>query len=135
MQMGVATEYFEPTLPSAVAALRSKPGAEHAAAPNGEFTEAILARLQTLEAPGSPDAPDDNEHLRKTFYSFVGQTLFGQLLQAMRKTVGRPAYFYGSRVESIFQRQLDQLLAERISDASADRLAEPMFELFSLRRS
>lgn len=134
MQTGAATEYFEPTLPNAVAALRSKPGAAHAAAPNNEFAETIVARLQTVEAPGSHDAPEDDE-LRKTFYSFVGQTLFGQLLQAMRKTVGRPAYFYGSRVESIFQRQLDQVLAERISDASADRLAEPMFELFSLRRS
>jgi hypothetical protein len=64
----------------------------------------------------------------------VGQTLFGQLLGAMRKTLGKPAYFHGGRAEEIFQQQLDQVLAEKISDASAEKFSDPMFELFAMKR-
>jgi len=72
--------------------------------------------------------------VREAFQSFVGQTLFGQLLKAMRKTMGKPAYFHGGRAEEIFQNQLDQVLAEKISQASADKFSGPMFELFALNR-
>ena len=83
--------------------------------------------------PPKPDA-ENNPELQKAFQAFVGQTLFGQMLGAMRKTLGKPAYFHGGRAEEIFQQQLDQVLAEKLSDASGKRLAEPMFELFSLER-
>ena len=89
------------------------------------------------EAPPSatsPAAEADNGELREAFQSFVGQTLFGQLLSAMRKTVGKPAYFYGGRAEEIFQDQLDQVLAEKIAETSADKFSGPMFELFMMKR-
>jgi len=79
------------------------------------------------------NAPDDRQ-LRETFGQFVGEAFFGQLMKAMRSNVGKPAYFHGGRAEEIFQGQLDQVLAEKISEASADRFAEPMFELFQLQR-
>lgn len=82
--------------------------------------------------PADNDAQD--EELRTAFQSFVGQALFGQLLKAMRKTVGKPAYFHGGRAEEIFQQQLDQVLAEKIAGASADKFSEPMFELFMMKR-
>jgi len=72
--------------------------------------------------------------LRKAFDAFVGQTLFGQLLHSMRKTVGQPAYFGGGRAEEIFQQQLDQVLVKNISESSADKFSGPMFELFTLQR-
>lgn len=86
--------------------------------------------------PATPRSPrpvseDDNE-LRKTFQAFVGQAFFGQMLKAMRKTVGKPAYFHGGRAEEIFQQQLDQVLGERLAKASGDALSEPMYELFRL---
>ena len=59
--------------------------------------------------------------LRKTFDSFVGETFFGQMLQSMRKTVGKPAYFHGGRAEEIFTQQLDQVLADKMANASATR--------------
>jgi hypothetical protein len=94
-------------------------------------------RAAHLPGPGpsqaAPDSNDDTEK-RKAFQSFVGQTLFGQLLQAMRKTVGKPAYFHGGRTEEIFQQQLDQVLAEKIAETSARRVAEPMYELFTMQR-
>lgn len=70
---------------------------------------------------------------REAFTRFVGTTLFGQMLAAMRKTQDPPAYMHGGRAEEIFQQQLDQHLADRITETSADRLAGPMFELMLAR--
>jgi hypothetical protein len=84
--------------------------------------------------PPSPNDGQDKE-VRKAFQSFVGQTLFGQLLKAMRKTLDKPAYLHGGRAEEIFQQQLDQVLAEKIAQTSADKFSEPMFELFMMKRS
>jgi hypothetical protein len=75
-----------------------------------------------------------NPQLRKAFDDFVGETFFGQLMRSMRKTVGKPAYFNGGRAEEIFQQQLDQTLAGKVSEASADKFSGPMFELFTLQR-
>jgi peptidoglycan hydrolase FlgJ len=75
------------------------------------------------------------EPLRDAFRDFVGQTLFGQMLSSMRSTVGKPAYFHGGRAEEVFSQQLDQVLVEKITDASASTVADPMFELFNMQRS
>jgi Rod binding domain-containing protein len=58
----------------------------------------------------------------------VGEAFFGQMIKAMRSTVGKPAYFHGGRAEEVFQGQLDQQLAQHLTEASAARFAEPMFE-------
>ena len=79
-------------------------------------------------------AGDDNSELRKAFDSFVGESFYGQLLGSMRKTVGKPAYFHGGRAEEVFRGQLDQLLAGKMSEASASEFTGPMFELFNLNR-
>ena len=68
------------------------------------------------------------EELREHFTQFVGEAFFGQMIKPMRSTVGKPAYFHGGRGEEVFQGQLDQQLAEHLTEASADRFAEPMFE-------
>lgn len=85
--------------------------------------------------PRPPAAGDANDPaLQKAFQDFVGQTFYGQMLSAMRRTVGPPAYFHGGRAEEVFQAQLDQVLAEKLSDATAETFAEPMYELFMLSR-
>jgi peptidoglycan hydrolase FlgJ len=76
----------------------------------------------------------DQAPLRQAFESAFGQTLFGQMLSSMRKTVGKPAYFHGGRGEEVFQRQLDQVLAEKMSRSSASQFVEPAFDLFMLQR-
>ena len=58
---------------------------------------------------------ESDEQARSAFRSFVGETLFGQLLKARRKTVGKPAYFHGGRAEEVFSQQLDQILAEKMA--------------------
>ena len=56
------------------------------------------------------------------------------MLASMRKTVGKPAYTHGGRTEEVFQKQLDQEIVEELTEASAESIAEPMFELFNLQR-
>lgn len=71
---------------------------------------------------------------KEAFGDFVGQTFFGQLVSSMRSTVNKPAYFHGGRGEEVFQNQLDQLMVEKISDASKDQFADPMYNLFMLQQ-
>ena len=80
------------------------------------------------------DTKKDTE-LRTAFDKFVGEVFFGQMMESMRKTVGKPAYMHGGRGEEAFQKQLDQVLSEEMTKASASKFSEPMFELFTLNRS
>lgn len=88
-------------------------------------------RALTSQAQMKPAQP---EELKDAFGDFVGNTFYGQLIASMRKTVDKPAYFHGGRGEEVFQGQLDQMLAERLSDATQEQFAGPMFELFMLGR-
>ncbi|REJ66875.1 MAG: hypothetical protein DWQ31_13155 [Planctomycetota bacterium] len=88
--------------------------------------------VRTLQAQREAEA--DSQELRKRFNQFVGESFFGIMLKTMRQSVGKPAYFHGGRAEEIFQGQLDQMLSENLSQASASTLSDPMFELFQLRR-
>jgi len=81
------------------------------------------------------DVAGGTDPLREAFDDFVGQTLFGQMLASMRSTVGKPAYFHGGRAEEIFSEQLDRVLVENLSDASASTITDPMYRLFNMQRS
>lgn len=97
-------------------------------------SDATYRRLESASesAPAKSDA--DNEKLRETFGQFVGETFFTQMLNAMRSTLGKPAYFHGGRAEEVFQGQLDQVLSEKLAESSSARFSDPMFELFQLQR-
>jgi len=90
---------------------------------------------RTDPTSGTQQATGDDPQLRETFDSFVGETFFSQMLGAMRKTQGKPAYFHGGQAEEIFQGQLDQMLAEKLAASSASQFTGPMFELFNVTRS
>lgn len=89
-------------------------------------------------SPSGPRLPEtsssDRAELRKAFDQFVGETFYGQMLQAMRKTQNKPAYFHGGRAEEIFQQQFDRVLAEKLTTATADQFTGPMYQLFALQR-
>lgn len=87
-----------------------------------------------LESAIHQKADKDPEELQQTFQDFVGQTFFGQMIASMRSTQEDVPYFNGGRAEKIFQGQLDQVLAEELSDSSAAQFADPMFKLFQLHR-
>ena len=99
-------------------------------------TRTLDATYHTAARPGSePTRSGANDaEVRKAFQDFVGQTFFGQMLHAMRETLGKPAYLHGGRTEEVFQAQLDQVLAEKLSDSSAASFSEPMYQLFNLPR-
>ncbi|MEQ8210394.1 MAG: rod-binding protein [Lacipirellulaceae bacterium] len=65
--------------------------------------------------------------LKQAYGDFIGKSFFGQLMKSMRSTVGKPAYFDGGRAEEVFRGQLDQTLADHMTVASADKIADPMF--------
>ena len=95
---------------------------------------AATSHASDSAAPRNLQPGHDDPELHAAFQDFVGQTFFGQMLSAMRKTVSKPAYLYGGRTEEIFQAQLDQVLAEKLSEASAESFSEPMYQLFTLSR-
>jgi peptidoglycan hydrolase FlgJ len=76
----------------------------------------------------------DSAETRQAFDQFVGESLFGQMLKAMRKTQHKAAYFNGGRAEEIFQQQLDQVLVEKLSRTSGDKLSKGMYQLSNLSR-
>jgi peptidoglycan hydrolase FlgJ len=81
--------------------------------------------------PGVASASEQLEsaqEVRDTFRKFVGEAFFGQMMKAMRSTQGKPAYFHGGRGEEVFQSQLDQVMSEHMTEASADTIADPMFK-------
>ena len=97
------------------------------------------SHLQPANAPRPLSEADAGEKqadskLKEVFTDFVGQTFFQQMMGAMRKTVDKPAYFHGGRAEEVFQNQLDQVLSEKMTEASADDFANPMYELFVMSR-
>lgn len=67
------------------------------------------------------------QEIQKTFRTFVGEAFFGQMIKAMRSTQGKPAYFHGGHAEEVFRGQLDQTLAQEMTEVSADKIADPMF--------
>lgn len=118
-----------------------------AAKPGGAFNKPANPEAATSGSIGD-DAMDESvakqtgakstgasHELEEAFSDFVGQTLFGSLLASMRKTVGKPAYMHGGRTEEVFQKQLDEIMVEELTEASAKDIAQPMFELFQMQRS
>jgi hypothetical protein len=84
-------------------------------------------------AANTPKTPTQDE-TREVFDQFVGETFYGQMLASMRKTQGKPAYFHGGRAEEVMQGQMDQLMTQHLSEATAGSFSGPMFDLFALAR-
>lgn len=78
--------------------------------------------------------PGDRPELREAFTAFVGQTFFGELVRQLRASVPKSPLIHGGFGEDVFQSQLDQILVERISQTSASRISEPMYQLLLARR-
>lgn len=100
----------------------------------GGPTPRVPGLLSADQAGVAHAAQPADAAVREAFADFVGQTFYGQMLKSLRQTVDEPAYFHGGRAEEIFQQQLDQTLAEQLSNATADQFADPMYELFALNR-
>src|SRR3954468_9215584 len=91
-------------------------------------------QVMSLHGAGEPTpslsvkGKGNSDEVREKFTQFVGESFFGQMMKAMRSTVGKPAYFYGGRAEEVFLCQLDQTMEQHLTKASASKFADPMFE-------
>ncbi len=101
----------------------------------------ILSNQATLLQPAkSPQAnllqtKEDPGELRDAFDRFVGETFYGQMLKSLRSLTKEPPYFHGGQAEDIFRDELDQVLAENLTQSTAHNFTGPMFDLFQLQRS
>jgi hypothetical protein len=100
----------------------------HTAAATSQLPATLPPRNVATSARALAKATPTAEDVRQHFTQFVGEAFFGQMIKAMRAMTDKPAYFHGGRGEEVFQGQLDQKLAEHLTDASAERFAEPMFK-------
>ena len=103
------------------------------------FSPAVQTPLPPTGLPGAEmlslgkdERIGQGDETRKTFQAVMGELLFGQMLKSMRKTVGKPAYFHGGPAEEIFTQHLDQVLAKKLAEASAEEFVGPMYELWTL---
>ena len=93
--------------------------------------------LSAAQLAGGAEAAmpsEDQLGEREAFDRFVGGTFYRQMLGAMQKSVGKPAYFHGGQAEEMFRGQLNQILADKMAEATADQFTGPMYELFQLSR-
>ncbi len=103
----------------------------------GKFNASAMQFAANAPSPGKPGAGlssataakggEKTTELHEKFTQFVGEAFYGQMIKAMRSTVGKPAYFHGGRAEEVFQGQLDQTMSEHLTKASAAQFADPMF--------
>jgi Rod binding domain-containing protein len=93
------------------------------------ITNAPLAQVMSLKGGNKTSAEqiESARELKKAYTDFVGKTFFGQMMKAMRSTVDKPAYFHGGQGEEVFTSQLDQQMADTMSNATASQIADPIF--------
>jgi peptidoglycan hydrolase FlgJ len=93
-----------------------------------------VSATQLVGGTNPPALNKDELSERKAFDQFVGGTFFRQLLGAMQKTVGKTPYFHGGQAEEVFRAQLNETLADKMAEATADQFTGPIYELFQLSR-
>ncbi|MGL4943832.1 MAG: rod-binding protein [Thermoguttaceae bacterium] len=115
---------------------------EIAAQSSPSFKEILASKMQPAATPKAVaptslnDDPqrNDQDEFRSVFHRFVGETLFSQMLKAMRASQEPLPYFGGGRAEEIFQGQLDQVLSEKMTSGTPRSLSSTMFDLMAARQ-
>ncbi len=71
------------------------------------------------------------DELKKVFNEFTAGTFYREMLDAMRKGTGKPAYFDGGQAEEIFRAELDRKIADRLVEQHGEQFSKPLFKNFS----
>jgi hypothetical protein len=112
-------------------ALRYVPTAASAPPAAAEHAATGLLHAPPRSAQGLLQAlGEEDPALRAAFDQFLGETLFGQMLASMRKTVEQPAYMHGGQTEELFRRHLDRVLAQQLAQTHAHGFSEGLFRQF-----
>jgi len=87
--------------------------------------------MQVSAIASQPQVGSKQDELKKVFNEFTAGTFYREMLEAMRKGTGKPAYFDGGQAEEIFRAQLDQQIADRLVEQHGEQFSKPLFENFS----
>jgi hypothetical protein len=115
-----------------LASISTKHAARHESAANvqpGETNTASAARpAASSGAPGAGATGESATDLEQAVRKFVGQVLYGQMLQSLRKAQDGAEYFHGGPAEEVFQNQLDQFIVDKLAASPGDRFARSLLE-------
>lgn len=84
--------------------------------------------ISALNNPSTVSAA--NPDLKLTFQKAFAGMLFGQMLKAMRSTVGKPAYIHGGQAEELFQAQFDQTIVDQLAEDNGGAFIGELYEQF-----
>lgn len=87
------------------------------------------AQLSQATAANSRPAPG-KDATQEAFQAFVGETFYGMMLKALRSTSGETAYLNGGQAEEMFRNQMDQHVAERLSETHGEQLSKQLYDRF-----
>ncbi len=74
-----------------------------------------------------------DQELASTFQKAVAGMFFGQMMQALRSTVGEPAYIHGGQAEKMFQSQMDQYVVEDLAENSGAAFVGDLYRQFRVQ--
>jgi hypothetical protein len=86
----------------------------------------IDAVTSTQKPAGTGDAK-----LKKVFTEFAAGTFYREMLGAMRKGTGKPAYFDGGYAENVFRAEMDRHITDNLADKHGDAFAGPLYDNFA----
>lgn len=80
-----------------------------------------------------PPGADRTQHgtLEERFQDFSAGTFFKTMLDSLRSTQKPPKYMFGGQTEKIFQKQLDEQLAETLASEHGASFSKPLYDLYS----
>lgn len=84
----------------------------------------MTASISSIANTPTPEMAE----FRKQFDNAIGGTLFRQMLKSLRSSTGNAAYFNGGQAEKIFQSQMDEILIEKMTEASGKSFGNDLFD-------
>lgn len=78
----------------------------------------------------TPEPPRDAE-VKEVFQEFAAGTFYREMLGALRKGTGKPAYFHGGQAEDIFRAEMDRYVIDDLAATHGESFAEPLYETFA----
>lgn len=87
---------------------------------------ALPSRLANAGGAGD-ESVEKARDLKRAFSQFVGETFYGEMFKAMRRSAGEPAYLHGGMAEEQFQSRLDQQMSQDLAASEGNPFAEGLF--------
>lgn len=81
--------------------------------------------------PATPDAASRESEVKKVFREFAAGTFYREMLGALRKGTGKPAYFHGGYAEDVFRAEMDHHIADDLAARHGESFAGPLYDNFA----